>query len=190
MAAPSDYVPVNKRIQEFYDRYPEGSLQSLRPPEILEVGGKAFVVYAAAAYRTADDTRPGVGWAWEPVPGPTNFTRDSELMNAETSAWGRAIAALGFEVKNSVATREDVQNRTPDVTPPGMTQRQRTRLAELLADPLIAAPKVEAACNRDWGHGTDKLTGPQATTLIAQLEQFLKTQVAAGRHLMAPRGAR
>lgn len=108
-----DYVEVPERIRQFYERYPEGSLQCWIPPYIEEKAGKPFVVYAAAAYRTPDDPRPGIGWAWEPVPGPTPYTKDSELMNAETSAWGRAIAALGFATKN-IASAEEVRNRRGD----------------------------------------------------------------------------
>ncbi len=105
-----DYVDVAERIREFNAKYPEGTLQSLIQPEILQVGDKTFVLYGAAAYRTPDDQRPGIGWAWEPVPGPTNFTRDSEVQNAETSAWGRAIVALGFETKK-IASANEVRNR-------------------------------------------------------------------------------
>lgn len=105
-----DYVDVNTRIAEFYERYPEGSLKSGSEPSILEVGGKWFVAYHAQAFRTPDDPAPADGWAWEPVPGPTNFTRDSELMNAETSAWGRAIVALGFKTKH-LASQNEVENR-------------------------------------------------------------------------------
>jgi hypothetical protein len=32
-------------------------------------------------------------------------------MVAETSSWGRAIAALGFEVKRGIASRQEVANR-------------------------------------------------------------------------------
>ncbi len=105
-----DYVDVAERIREFNAKYPEGTLQSLIQPEIVQVGDKTFVLYGAAAYRTPDDQRPGIGWAWEPVPGPTNFTRDSEVQNAETSAWGRAIVALGFETKK-IASANEVRNR-------------------------------------------------------------------------------
>jgi hypothetical protein len=52
-----------------------------------------FIAYTCAAYRTADDQRPGIGVAWEPFPGQTPYTAASELMNAETSAQGRAIVA-------------------------------------------------------------------------------------------------
>src|SRR5262245_16500333 len=91
-----DYVDVAERIREFYERFPDGRLTTGGAPHVMEINGKPFVVYHAQAWRTADDPKPGDGWAWEPVPGPTQFTRDSELMNAETAAWGRAIVSLGF----------------------------------------------------------------------------------------------
>jgi hypothetical protein len=107
---PDDYVDVAARIRGFKEQYPEGSLQSHESPRVWTIADKTFIGYCAAAYRTPDDPRPGIGWAWEPVPGPTPFTRDSELMNAETSAWGRAIVALGFETKK-IASADEVRNR-------------------------------------------------------------------------------
>lgn len=108
--APKDYVDVAQRIQDFYAFYPDGRLTSDEEPRLFHVGDKTFMAYCAKAYRTPDDQLPGVGWAWEPVPGPTPFTRDSELQNAETSAWGRAIVALGFETKH-IASANEVRNR-------------------------------------------------------------------------------
>lgn len=114
---PLDYIDVATRIVEFRDKFPNGSLQQL-DLRFVEVAGKSWVVYTAAAYRTPDDTRPGVGTAWEPVPGPTNFTRDSEVQNAETAAWGRAmVAALAVDTRKGIASQEEVRNRsekTPD----------------------------------------------------------------------------
>jgi hypothetical protein len=66
-------------------------------------------VVKAYAYRTADDPRPGVGHAWESYPGSTAFTRTSELMVGETSAWGRALAALGIAVSKSIASKNEVR---------------------------------------------------------------------------------
>jgi hypothetical protein len=75
------------------------------------------MVYSAAAYRSPDDKLPGVGWAYEPIPGPTNFTRDSELQNAETAAWGRAmVAALAVDTKKGIASSEEVRNRQTKTT--------------------------------------------------------------------------
>lgn len=118
-----DYVDVAERISIFRQKYPEGSLQPLnleKPYEIVTVGDKTFIVYAAAAYRSPDDIRPGIGMAWEPFPGRTSFQRDSELMVCETSAWGRAIVAvLAADTKRGVASAEEVRNRqTTEPTPP------------------------------------------------------------------------
>lgn len=105
-----DYVEVSERIEAFYAKYPEGSLRC-KEWQIVRGTDSAFFVYVAQAFRTPDDQAPAEGIAWEPVPGKTNFTRDSEAMNAETSAWGRAIAALGFEVKRGIASANEVRNR-------------------------------------------------------------------------------
>lgn len=112
----ADYVDVAERIRMFRDLYPEGSLR----PAILErpfwieavpdVGPR--LVYVAAAYRHPLDPAPGIGSAWEPLPGKTPYTRDSELMVAETSAWGRAIVAvLAADTKRGVASADEVRAR-------------------------------------------------------------------------------
>jgi hypothetical protein len=113
-----DYNDVPSRIAEFRTKYPDGSLQPAdpgQPYKVEEIGGKTFIVYSAAAYRTPDDQRPGIGMAWEQFPGRTPYTRDSELQNAETSAWGRAIvAALAADTRKGIASAEDVRNRQAD----------------------------------------------------------------------------
>jgi hypothetical protein len=107
-----DYIPVNERIQLFIAKHPEGSLRPLWPDEpyrVLGEGETKWLIYAAAAYRHPNDPAPGVGMAWEPVPGRTPFTKGSELMNAESSAWGRALAAIGIATNKSVASAEEVR---------------------------------------------------------------------------------
>lgn len=112
----ADYVDVAERIRIFRDLYPEGSLRpaSLERPFWIEnvdgVGQR--LVYVAAAYRHPEDPAPGIGSAWEPLPGKTPYTRDSELMVAETSAWGRAIvAALAADTKRGVASADEIRAR-------------------------------------------------------------------------------
>lgn len=114
---PLDYIDVATRIIEFREKYPTGSLQQVKL-EFVTVNNKDWVVYTAAAYRTPDDVRPGIGTAWEPIPGPTNFTRDSEVQNAETAAWGRAmVAALAVDTKKGIASSEEVRNRSEKSAP-------------------------------------------------------------------------
>lgn len=118
-----DYVDVATRIGIFREKYPEGSLQPFNPSDpvkIVALGDKAFIQYVACAYRTPGDERPGIGVAWEPFPGKTPYTRDSEAMVAETSAWGRAIVAvLAADTKRGIASADEVRNRrSPDYNEP------------------------------------------------------------------------
>lgn len=102
-----DYIEVAERIAAFKAAHPEGSLQA----EIHTLTD-ALVVMKAYAYRSPDDQRPGVGWSSLGIPGATPYTRGSEIENCETSAWGRAIAALGFEVRRGIASAQEVRNKT------------------------------------------------------------------------------
>lgn len=131
---PLDYIDVASRIVEFRAQYPEGRLKQ-KSLQFIDFAGKSWVVYTAEAWRTADDPAPAEGTAWEPVPGATNFTRDSEVQNAETAAWGRAmVAALAVDTKKGIASSEEVRNRQAvDVAP----------------DPVLIAEWVEALKNAD-----------------------------------------
>jgi len=120
----NDYVDVAERIRQFNEKHPEGSLQSELEPVKDSVDNLIGWLCKAYAYRSADDPRPGVGHAYEPVPGKTPYTRDSEAMNAETSAWGRAIIALGFPTKkiaskNEVRARQEPTSAPPTADPTG-----------------------------------------------------------------------
>lgn len=142
-----DYVEVADRIVEFRTKYPEGSLQpaDLAVPYRIEViDGATYIAVVAAAYRTADDQRPGIGMAYEAFPGKTPYTKGSELQNAETSAWGRAIvAALAADTKRGIASAEEHRNRDAERTP-------------IAVDPLVAVKKtVWAAAQRKGWSRTD-----------------------------------
>ena len=117
----SDYVPVSERIAQFKEAYPTGRLES----EIVPSGFPDYIAVRAYAYKSPDDLTPAVGLAWEHVPGPTPFTKDSELQNAETAAWGRAlIAGLIADASRGIASRDEVARaqerptRKPDTTVP------------------------------------------------------------------------
>lgn len=99
-----DYVQVNDRIIEFYKKYPNGSIQT----EIIS-NQDGQVIIKAYAYRTPDDPRPCTGHAMEKE-GSTYINKTSHIENCETSAVGRALAMMGFEIKKSIASREEVQN--------------------------------------------------------------------------------
>lgn len=130
------YVTVDERLREFFKQFPEGRMRPVNPDRpftierIPDAEGRehTYIVYAAAAYRTPDDPNPAIGIAYEQFPGRTPYTRTSELMNAETSAWGRALAAMGIGVKGKIATRDEVyaatQRRTEQEPRNGNGQRR------------------------------------------------------------------
>lgn len=121
MAFAEGYIDVATRITEFRAKYPEGSLRPANPDEpyrVLIVGDTTYLVVVAAAFRTADDAAPGIGMAQEQIPGKTPFTNGSELQNAETSAWGRAIVAVGAaDMREGVASANEIRNRRAEQAP-------------------------------------------------------------------------
>lgn len=180
-----DYVDVATRIAEFRDTHPEGRLRPLNPAEpwrVVQVQGyrqdgelwqQTFICVTAAAYRSADDPLPGVGMAWEIFPGRTPYTRNSELMNAETSAWGRAIqAALAADARKGVASREEVRNRQAErddglpQNADGSLSRSRTTDEEKTAAGVMtgtqqrAHNRLERETRGGGPQGTQRFHGP------------------------------
>lgn len=121
-----DYKDVAERLEEFFAKHPEGSLQA----EMTYMSEPAGWLCIASAYRNPEDPRPGIGHAFEPVPGKTPYTRDSECQNAETAAWGRALVALGDKTKK-IASRQEIRNRQPE--PKAASEGQKKRLHAVIA---------------------------------------------------------
>lgn len=140
-----NYVDVAERLAALKEKHPDASLQPLNPAkpyDVVTIGEATFIVYAAVCHRGPNDRRPGIALAWEPFPGKTPYTKDSELQNAETSAWGRAIvAALAADTRRGgVASADEVRNRRSDEDAPPperdsaldeQTDRIKARIAEL-----------------------------------------------------------
>jgi len=140
------YVDVAERIRQLREKHPEAVLRPWNPDEpfkIMNIGNREFIVYTAACYRTPDDPMPAVAVAAEPAVGKTNYTRDSEVMNAETSAWGRCIVACLAADTQKVASLNEVQNRRAE-------QQQSPASVEDSYDPTgpIPFPKKTAAAPR------------------------------------------
>lgn len=133
--ADSGYVEVKDRIVEFYTKYPEGSIRT----NIFEYSDTRVVV-GAEAFRHRDDEHPvGTGFSSLEIPGKTPYTLGSELENAETSAVGRAIAMAGFEVKKSIASKEEIESKArPAPAAPDPLDKKRKNV-RALAEHLWAA---------------------------------------------------
>lgn len=154
MPGREDYIEVAERVQMFYDKYPNGSLQG---SWCWLSDDRSTLVYTARAFRDPADPVPGVGHASEPFPGVTNFTRGSEIMNAETSAWGRAICALGIGANRGIASANEVraqQGRIQDLTaPPSLPTLTRGPVAD---DPWASPAPFENSTPAEY-------TGPASS---------------------------
>lgn len=140
-----EYVDVAERLRLLFEKYPDASLRGSY--ELVTVADQTFICYTAECFRAETDAAPGVGTAWEQVPGKTPFTRGSEMQNAETSAWGRAIVAVGGAPSKHVASADEVRNRQPYEAEVSANQLQqaRDRAATLQAERVSVASARKAA---------------------------------------------
>ena len=104
------YVDVATRIKILLERYPNASI-TCSAPRVINMGERVFIEVQARIDTNDGSGRVSEAAAWEPYPGRTNFTRDSEMMNAETSAVGRACGLLGIGLDKSVASLDEVRVR-------------------------------------------------------------------------------
>ena len=92
-------------------------------PEIVKIGERHFIQATVTLFRTIDDALPVRAYNFEPFPGKTNFTRDSEQQNSATSALARALGYMGYGIERSIASFDEVRNRQPDENPQPMTSK-------------------------------------------------------------------
>jgi hypothetical protein len=184
-----DYVDVAERIREFKNTYPDGTLQPVdhdNPYIVQEVAGETVIVYRAAAFRTPDDPRPGIGVASEPYPGKTPYTKGSEIQNAETSAWGRAIVALGIPTKR-VASSEEVRNREAERETRPQQQRaqqdqQREQAAQPTPPPASATPKPNGTITRTQAERLRAIIAAKGRTDSGVLGTLKARGIGDGEH--------
>jgi hypothetical protein len=111
---PSAYATVADRITLFYERYPDGRIET----DLISRENGA-VTFKALVYRAVAERAPAAtGWASEREDdGEINSV--ACLENTETSAIGRALANLGFTASLKRPSREEMEK----------TERERRRNA-------------------------------------------------------------
>lgn len=127
-----NYIDVAERIEQFYEKYPEGRIIT----ELLNVSGwngkQTQFVVKALLFADLEGYNPlSTGLAEESFSnsGPN---QTSALENAETSAIGRAIANLGFQT-----TREGKRQR-PSRQEMEKVARAGDKPSDALARELVA----------------------------------------------------
>ncbi len=149
-----DYVDVAERIRAFYERYPEGSIQT----EMVRLEGD-MVVFRATVFRDREDPNPTTGWAYERE-GVGYVNKTSFIENCETSAIGRALANLNFP------TSRASQRKSAASSP--ATKEQLDELRALAASEVVSEDIRERVVARlDEG-----MTAQQAADAIAYLRRI------------------
>src|SRR5689334_8018049 len=101
---PEQYATVAERIELFYERYPQGRINT----ELVS-RADGTITFKAVVYREPSDNTPAAtGWASERE-GDSDINTIACLENTETSAVGRALANLGFIASSKRPSREEME---------------------------------------------------------------------------------
>jgi hypothetical protein len=167
----SNYVDVPTRFAMALERWPELRIIENRP-EIITIADKVFISVTMQAWRTPDDPVPAQATCFEPFPGKTSFTRDSEQMNASTSALGRVLGLM-MSFGPKMASAEEVRNRQTDTHTPAVLVRQpeKPRTASLGANATNAPSEAQMKFLRGLNYeGPAPETRNEASALIKRLQ--------------------
>lgn len=167
----SNYVDVPARFKLALEKWPDLRIVESKP-EVVNIGDKTFISVTMSAWRTADDAMPCQATCWEPFPGKTSFTRDSEMMNASTSVLGRLLGLMmPFGAK--MASAEEVRNRQPETTSAPATLTKQFARTAALGSNAVEKPASEGQLTllRNLNYeGQAPETMREATKLINELK--------------------
>jgi hypothetical protein len=167
----SNYVDVPTRFALALERWPELRVMENRP-EVITIGDKTFISVTMQIWRTPDDPIPAQATCFEPFPGKTSFTRDSEQMNASTSCLGRCLGLM-MSFGPKMASAEEVRNRQHETKAPAVLVRQpeKPRTQALGANATNAPTTAQMNLLRALNHeGPAPDTKQEASRLIEELK--------------------
>ena len=165
----NDYVQVNERVMKFWQDHKEGRINT----EIIR-WEDGVIVMKAVVFANCTDAEPNAtGNAYEKEES-SHINKTSALENCETSAIGRALAVMGYEIKKSIASREEVSNaveqqnklkQAASTTTRTTTEQRGATTAQINAIRKIAeSKKVDIS-----KHDLKTMTTTQASNLIKEL---------------------
>jgi hypothetical protein len=156
-----DYVDVAERIRLFYERYPDGSIQT----EMVRLEGD-LVVFRATVYRDREDPTPTTGWAYERE-GVGVVNKTSFIENCETSAVGRALSNLNFP-----RSRSGHEQRVRGPATPEQIEELRALAS---SDQIDAGVRARVMARLERGLNTE-----QAVDAVAYLRRLQRQVERAG----------
>ena len=154
-----DYVDVPARLKMLAEKYPEVRIIEYQPV-IKQIGDKTYIEVKVCAWRDPDDKLPAVAFCWEPFPGTTPYTRDSEQMNAATSALGRLVAIMLPGAFTKQASANEVLHRAG---PPKQKPKFDTPAIDPWADEPTHQEQVQAIVERTSNERKAASAGSNAT---------------------------
>lgn len=98
-----EYVPVNERVKEFREKYPE--LRVLT--ELVSLDENSVVMKASVT--DMEGNVLATGYAQEDR-GSSNINKTSYVENCETSAVGRALGMFGIGIDTAMASADELTN--------------------------------------------------------------------------------
>jgi hypothetical protein len=191
-----NYVDVPTRLRMALDKFPELRVQESQP-SFREVNDKLYIEIRCTVWRDKEDPLPVIAYCWEPFPGTTPYTRDSEQMNASTSALGRALGMMGLGIDHKMASKQEVIARQqpefvtvlyPDGSPvpDPFTGEQQTNVVPMKAGPGKASDKQQGmirALARGKGFTPGSQTVREASAIIGRellkLDDLTKQEASA-----------
>ncbi|MGM0807581.1 MAG: hypothetical protein ACQET8_23020 [Bacillota bacterium] len=173
-----DYVEVNVRIEKFWEKYPDGRIHT----ELVTWENEKVVMRADVYKKLGDSVPSSSGWAYEKE-GSSFINKTSALENCETSAVGRALAILGFEIKKSIASKEEVENAKLNQNKPDPISQQTVgnltaavlkfaKLRDKTDKDVYAVLKIE---------DITKLTESQGLQFVSQLNEWITKAEQEGK---------
>jgi hypothetical protein len=134
-----DYVPVSERLQQFWSDHPNGRV-------ITAVLNSDPIIVRAEVYRDGEDQPFASGHATDDG-GMRGGSRSDSYEKTETAAVGRALAMAGYEIKNGIASREEMQRHQERQNP---AKERVEQMKESLMGPkdepkAVAAPDGKQA---------------------------------------------
>jgi hypothetical protein len=118
-----NYVDVATRRKIAADLWPDLRIIEAEP-KVVTIGSDTFIAVTVTVYRNPDDELPTSATAWEAYPGKSSFTRGSEMMNASTSALGRALGFMGIGIGKSISTSDEIAPRQAERDKPAEAPRR------------------------------------------------------------------
>ena len=152
-----DYAEVFQKIKAFRMLYPEGTIST----ELISL--KDGVAIFKASVMDEAGNLLGTGTAYEKE-GSSFINETSYIENCETSAVGRALAMLGFEIKKSIASKEEVENAK-------LQQEMMKPIGREQATALVNTLKAQGFSDEDIGKSLAKYK-------VKKAEELTETQYA------------